>query len=238
MSTTRNQHTATLLDNGLVLVVGGLSLESHETLKSAELYDPSAGEGAGEWSPTGRMINARYNHTATLLPDGKVLIAGGFHQGSTKQAEIYDPETGKWTKTAHMKTQRHLFTATFLSTNEVLVAGGVFVNRSELFAPSQKNGRWRITGSMIFPRHQHTATLLTNGKVLVTGGRSGQEPSKNFFAVVDLETAELYDPVPGSWMPTASMSSARWVHTATLLTDGTVLVTGGINGGATAELYK
>src|SRR5205823_3264895 len=121
LGTTRWYHTATLLPNGYVLVTGGMTANfrgPHETVASAELYDPAT----GVWMATGSMTTARCMHTATLLPNGQVLVAGGF-DGSDYLAssELYDPATGVWTATADMATARCFHTATLLPNEQVLV---------------------------------------------------------------------------------------------------------------------
>ena len=123
----RTGHTATLLPSGLVLVVGGevASATSLETINTAELYDPDA----GNWKSTGNLIAQRSSHTATLLPNGKVLVAGGWGGGSgaldaLDSAELYDPSTGTWSRTGNLVTGRYAHTATQLQNGKVLVAGG------------------------------------------------------------------------------------------------------------------
>src|SRR5205814_1183585 len=152
------------------LVVGG-----NRGANSAELYDPTI----GTWSVTGSPNVARlYQHTATLLQSGKVLVAGGFNNCSNScsilnRAELYDPVSGTWSVTGNLNTARRAFTATLLSNGKVLVAGGYNdvsgdLRSAELYDPS--TGRWIVTGNLITPRGIPTATLLLNGKVLVAGG--------------------------------------------------------------------
>jgi N-acetylneuraminic acid mutarotase len=231
MATGRYGHTATLLPNGKVLVVGGHHQESSTTLATAELYDPAT----GTWSSTGSMATGRLNHTATLLPNGKVLVAGSYsyYYGSLASAEVYDPETGTWSSTGSMATPRYDHTATLLPNGKVLVAGGYGYYSSlagaEVYDPA--TGTWSSAGSMASSRHEHTATLLPNGKVLVAGGYSYSYSNS-------LATAELYDPATGTWSATGSMASSRFQHTATLLADGTVLVAGGTGSGSTSTTRR
>jgi hypothetical protein len=142
----------------------------------------------GTWTVTGSMGRSRYLHTATLLPSGKVLVAGGYNVfGYLGSAEMYDPATGLWTVTGGMGRSRYLHTATLLPSGKVLVAGGYgnngYLGSAELYDPA--TGLWTVTGSMGRPRFDHTATLLPSGKVLVAGGGNG---------IDFLGSAELYDP--------------------------------------------
>jgi hypothetical protein len=222
MSSTRYRHTATLLPDGKVLVSGGVVPDEwfpwEYAYRTAEVYDPAT----GTWSPTASMAEERAFHTATLLPDGKVLVAGG-SSSSSLAAELYDPATGTWSPTGSTAQRRSYHTATLLPNGKVLVAGGSSSPlTAELYDPA--TGSWSPTGSMASERTAHTATLLPNGKVLVAGGSSSPL------------TAELYDPATGTWSPTGSMASAHQRYTATLLPNGKVLVAGGI-GFPLTELY-
>jgi uncharacterized repeat protein (TIGR02543 family) len=169
------------------------------------------------------MNSERYCHTATLLPNGKVLVAGNYDGNtSLSSAEIYDPATGTWSITGSMNSARDSHTATLLANGKVLVAGGMIgdnieLSSAELYDPA--TGTWSTTGSMGSVRHFHTATLLTNGMVLVVGGES--------FESTDGPSAELYDPSTGIWTSTGAMSSESWDHMAILLADGRVFVLGG-----------
>jgi N-acetylneuraminic acid mutarotase len=220
MATVRREHTATLLQNGKVLVAGGFNNAIGE-VATAELYDPTT----GTWTNTGNLSIARHGHTATLLPNGKVLVAGGYNEVQTlAQAELYDPATGTWTNTGHLNDTRGHHTATLLPNGKLLVAGGYiytngqsqYLSSAELYDPA--SGTWTLTGSLTITRSSHTATLLPNGNVLVAGGRNDDRV---------LSIAELYDPLSGSWATTGSLSQRRYVHTATLLSTGKVLVAGG-----------
>jgi hypothetical protein len=224
MAVPRSGHTATLLLNGKVLVAGG-STDGRKALASAELYEPVR----GSWTATGLMVSPRESQTATLLPSGKVLFAGGYRDfEALASAELYDPATGTWATTGTMIRARGYHTATLLPNGKVLVAGGRSNNSStgsalssaELYDPT--TGRWTATGNLIKAHTYHTATLLRDGDVLVAGAnysRLGLDPAAS---------AELYDPGSGSWRATKSMIIAGDHETATLLADGRVLVTGGI----------
>ena len=123
------------------------------------------------WTATGRMISGHEVHTATLLSDGKVLVAGRYQADQQASAELYDPGTESWAATGRMIDGRVEYTATLLADGTVLVAGGFNGNDSaaaELYDPS--TGSWTATGSMTEGRSEHTSTLLPNGMVLVAGG--------------------------------------------------------------------
>lgn len=228
MNTPRLGHTATLLSNGKVLITGGTNnlawlSGSGELgdLATAEIFDPDT----GTFTPTGTMSEVRIEHTATLLANGKVLVAGGTPDNVS---ELFDPATGSFTSTTGqlITGSRWGCSATLLNDGRVLIAGGrddenvwdgFPLNVAELFDPA--TGTFTAASSMIGARYGHTATLLKNGQVLLAGGMNGQP----------LSAAELFDPISGSFSATGAMGTARTEHTATFLDDGTVLVTGGFS---------
>jgi hypothetical protein len=172
MAAARFGHTATLLKNGKVLVVGGTDFYSSTPFSAAEIYDPAT----GHFSLTGSMATPRAGHSATLLEDGKVLITGGFNTGLingqfgvSSTAELYEPANGSFSATGQMGVMRDEHTATLLPNGMVLVAGGGSPT-AEVYDPS--TGVFSPTGSMESERTGHSATLLSNGKVLVAGGGS------------------------------------------------------------------
>ena len=230
LTTGRYLHSATLLQDGKVLVVGGLSGTGALafSLATAELYDPAT----GMWTRTGSLHSARAAHTATLLPSGEVLVAGGCYGRrcgyGLASGELYDPTTGTWSLTGSMTMAHSAHTATLLPDGRVLAAGGNFAGAvAEVYEPSTST--WTPTGSMSTRRAWFTATLLLTGRVLVAGGLSG------------LASAELYDPSTGVWSATGSMTTGRYEHTAVLLGSGQVLAAGGSNSTSpslsSAELY-
>jgi N-acetylneuraminic acid mutarotase len=213
LNTARHDHTATLLSDGKVLVAGGYN--NNSALDSAELYDPAT----GTWSITGNL-NTAGSGTATLLPNGKVLVAEG------NSVELYDPATGTWSITGNLDAARLGFTATLLPNGKVLVAGGsggVFglsLKSAELYDPA--TGTWSSTGKLNTARCFHTATMLPSGKVLVAAGSTSS--SSDPYPTIDVE---MYDPTTGMWSYTGSLNTGRIFHTTTLLPNGKVLVAGG-----------
>ena len=216
LSTARIEHTATLLPNGQVLVVGGQD-GNNNSFASAELYNPSS----NSWSVTGSLASARTNHTATLLQNGLVLVAGGTNaSGTLSSAELYDPASGTWSAAGNLTTARANHTATLLQDGSVLLAGGfsnnvipnVTMASTDLYNPG--TNIFAASGSLASARLGHAAVLLTSGKVLVAGGGT-------------LASAELFDPSSNLWTAAASMANARSYFAAALLDSGAVLVAGG-----------
>jgi len=205
-----------------------------------------AARAAGPWSATGSLATARDLHTATLLPNGDVLVAGGRTGGGagSVKAEIYHPSTGAWTRTGSMSTGRDGHGAVLLPNGKVLVAGSfpysapdpatmvAAMRSAELYDPS--TGKWSPTGSMIDAAWYRTITLLPTGKVLAAGG-------KPFEGAEQTDHAELYDPATGRWTVTAPLAHARSSATANVLPNGKVLLAGGYDYPrglhASAELY-
>ncbi|MFY9805298.1 MAG: kelch repeat-containing protein [Candidatus Acidiferrales bacterium] len=235
-------HTATLLQNGQVLLAGGFlnnfwDYGPSTSNNGAALYDPVA----GVFNPAGNMTANRGGHTATLLGNGKVLIAGGADQDPTgtglATAELYDPGANAFTQTGNMTVGRYLDTATLLQNGKVLIVGGAAtstadpVASAELYDPA--TGTFTTTGAMAAGREQHTATLLSDGRVLIAGGLI----STGMGDLQPTATAEVYDPTTGTFSTTGTMAEARSLHTATLLPSGKVLVAGGGVENSTAELY-
>ena len=238
--TGRSSHTATLMQDGRVLIAGG----EQDTLKgngntttylaSVELYDPTS----GKFSLVESMTTPRSGHSATLLSDGRVLIAGGYDgvgNAPLASAELYDPTSGKFSLVGSMTTPRSSHSATLLSDGQVLITGGAgpvsgsdpALASAELYDP--KTGTFSPTRSMSRPRLGNTATLLLDGRVLVAGGYVGTLYNPGF------DSAELYDPKSGSFSPTGSMSESRALLTGTLLRDGRVLIADDTDG--SADLY-
>jgi len=233
---------AVTLADGSVLVAGGS--RDGQPLDTAERYYP----GNGTWVAAGRLNIPRTQGALTLLKDGRVLATGGGIEGgpdwnATASAEIFDPAGGTWTMVAPMAVARARHTATLLLDGEVLVAGGAttfhgdagFVTaKAEIFDPGTNS--WRPAAPMSKPRYVHAATLLIDGRVLVAGGwyaTSNSDPSHN--------TAEIYDPATNTWAATGSMTGARADYSLVRLADGRVLAAGGVDPAytvqASSEIY-
>ncbi len=258
-------HTATLLEDGRVLIVGGQSTPSRK-LSSAEIFDPatetwSAASDMGhtrssghrsvmlkdgrvlalgenddgvaeiydpstdQWADAGVMIQARRWPSATLLPDGRVLVAGGLDATKAGReelisAEIFDPATGEWTQTSDMEQVHAGHSALLLPDGKVLIVGRYM---GELFDPSAET--WSPGGTPTRERSfGTTADLLSDGRVLVTGGRYQQGGWSG--AIVPVRTAETYNPDTNTWSEAASMSEPRENHTSVKLSDGKVMAIG------------
>jgi RHS repeat-associated protein len=239
MNAKRQGHTATLLSTGKVLVVGGS--DGTNALNTAELFDPAT----GTWTPTATFTGPRQLHTAVQLgtnsnttTSGKVLVAGGWSGGTTTSgaavntALLYNVATGAWTAAAALNAARAMHTATVLPSGQVLVAGGMsdtatVLNTAALYNPTTGAGTWTATGAMAIKARFHTATLMpTTGpfanKVVVVGGNTGGTTS---MAVV-----QLFNGTTWTSAGIAQLPAAREGHTATLLANGNLLVTGGKTG--------
>jgi len=237
MSTGRLTATATTLANNTsVLVAGG---QGPTSLKTAEIYQSI---GDSFTLTPGSLNHVRVAHTATYLDPavvdalgGQVLIAGGDEFSVTGTAEVYDPSANAFTETGNMTSPRIQHTAVLIShcgcaaDGSVLIIGGYdnnfnVLSSAELYDPVTK--KFTATGKMHSPRFRHTATLLNNGMVLITGGAYKMSSEDNINPA--LNTAELYNPKTGMFTLTHStMTAYREAHAASLLHDGTVLLTGG-----------
>jgi len=239
MTTARRNHTATLLNDGRVLIAGGSNGADADThvLASAELYDPST----GTFTSAGSMSRPKYYGQSTLLANGTVLLDGIEDSGSSS-AELYNPATG-----AFSLTGAEAYPYTFAATANLLANGKVLEtlqdecdpgNQAELY--DSATGTFTATGGMSALRVEHTSTLLPDGTVLIAGGGDSALPYPLIYSFQAHSGAELYDPATARFTPTGShMVVGRTGHTATLLPDGTVLLAGGWDAGAggTAELY-
>jgi len=239
MRSPRAAHTATLLTTGKVLIVGGYDAAGN-ALASAEVYDPSSGAFA---LVSASMPVPRQYHSATALQNGKVIVIGGYDNdwNALASALLFDPSTNAFTAVSGvMATPRGEHSATLLSNGKVLVSGGYeseHLASMEVFEPAS-NRFTTLPVSMSVPRIQHSATLLANGKVMLAGGSvpAGVDLPDHPTGCVD-----VFDPVATTLTSNASsLSVPRSGHSATALSAGRILVTGGWTGTgftATAEIY-
>ena len=236
MTTGRLGHSLTRLPDGRVLAAGGTAPGGGEagggqTIRpeaSAELYDPAS----GRWSPAGTMGAPRFEHTATLLGDGRVLMVGGLGSVGDEiaplaSAEIYDPAANAFLRTTDPAEGRANHAAALLRDGSVLVTGGaggpngdVSLASAEIFEPRQ--GRWSSAEALAQGRTGHTATALADGGVLVAGGESVARGARR-----SLTGAEVFEPAGRKWRSAGEMRCPRSEHAAVLLGDGTVLVVAG-----------
>jgi hypothetical protein len=211
--------TATLLEDGRVLVAGGEAQGA--AVATAELFDPRS----GTFVATGSMSRPRSYHAAILLDDGRVLIVGGAGSDEPLSAELYDPETGTFGPAGPMAVPLATdFSATRLDDGRVLLVGG-WDDHGSLLAAAQvydpDTGRFTQTGSLPAPRMRHSAALLADGRVLIVGGWDGSDD-----ATAQGDDAFIYDPATGTFAPTASLTVQRLAPFVVTLGDGRVLVVG------------
>ncbi len=220
--TPRIFHAASLLPNGKVLLAGGATPSGTGTtfLSSAEIYDPMS----DSFTATGPMTSARQDHTATLLKDGRVLVAGGENGTFLAAAEVYDPSAGQFVPAGNMITARSRHTASLLPDGRVLFAGGHNDSGAlatvEFFDPAAM--AFQSGGSMSAPRDRLSASLLGNGRVLFAGGGTIDAG----VSTRPLDSADIYDPISGH-LAAASGFYGVTSHSATLLNSGRVLLAGG-----------
>ncbi len=221
MNVERAAHTATLLDNGQVLIAGGCteySCEPSSDSATTELYDPRS----NRFVPGPRMARTRVSHTATRLPNGDVLIAGGWDNGRvTASAELYVAAERRFVPVGSMTVARGGAVAAPLSGGRVLIVGGdgptSFLRSAEIYDPRTRS--FTRAGSMATVRRAHSAVKLRGGKVLVTGGSDSRGRV--------LRSAELFDGRTLGFTRVGRMSTARHKHASVALPSGGALILGG-----------
>jgi hypothetical protein len=225
----RTQGTLTVLQDGRVLAAGGgiEGTPGWTSTSSTEVFDPKT----GAWSIGAPMEVERARHTATLLPDGRVLVTGGAttYQGDvgsvTATAELYDPKANSWRHAASMSTPRYVHGAALLTDGRVLVAGGWYATSNtdpshetaEIYDPA--TDRWSATASMAHGRAEFGLVKLPDGRVLAAGG---DDPAYKVQA-----SSELYDPVAGFWQPMGNLAAPVMWPAIQALPDGRVLMASG-----------
>lgn len=230
MSERREYAGGVRLNDGRILAVSGHPLEG-KSIASAELYDPKT----ATWSNTGSLRQSRNGaNEATLLHDGRVLLAGGHNTEVVRGAEIFVPTTGQWSDAGSLSVGRDP-TATLLADGRVLVSGGIdwftdsgnVYSLAELYDP--RTGKWTATGSLHTARYTHRAITLDNGRVLAVGGF--EKPG------TPLASPELYEPSTGRWQTTEDIPKPRLGFGLVKLLDGRVLVAGGSTGSSAKRTY-
>jgi N-acetylneuraminic acid mutarotase len=244
LSIARVGHTLTPLLNGKILVAGGAPSDdtsSTTCVNTAETYDPAT----GKWTPTQPMTAGRCYHTATLVDDGtgRVFVTGGLRNSTTILAstEYYDPRTNSWTSDSrdNLRNARAYHAAVLLNRGDVLVTGGTdgsgrYLTSAEQYRVDTPLTPWNPVGDLKVARAYHTASILPTGRVLLVGGVTT--------GGIETDTAEFCSNfVYCTWVrATADLVVARAQHTATVLGNGDVLLTGGFNRGVatgSSEVY-
>jgi hypothetical protein len=224
MQTPRVRHTATKLADGRVVVIGG-DVSGDAAVRptpSIEIYDPAT----RRWSPGGNLLVARMNHTATLLPDGRILVVGGYNGSFLAECEIYDPATGSVTVTAPLLRGRMDHQSILLANGSVMMCGGriggtngLFLNDCEIYDPA--TATWRAADAMHQSRIAGYSLLrFSDGGVLAAGGRNSPTSSA--------PGSEIYDPATMTWRSTDPMKLPCAWQGGVLLPFDQYLITGGI----------
>lgn len=233
MEKERGNHRAVLLNNGQVMVTSGMLVSG-----KCEMFDPDT----KEWSPGPSLQIPRRGHTLTVIGEDKYIIVGGGGTSNENRAlaEIYNHSENRWDPGGNMTTGRIDHAATLLLDGRVLITGGVddggAFKSVEIYDPEQSRwtsgihfGSWSTGSGMSEERTEHSATLLQDGTVLVIGGTGRLiVDQKTAVGTRDFKrTAEIYNPLTDIWSSIKNMSERRAGHTASLMKDGRILITGG-----------
>ncbi|OGR50602.1 MAG: hypothetical protein A2049_10935 [Elusimicrobia bacterium GWA2_62_23] len=242
LNTGRHGHTTTLLPDGNILVTGGVTGAANVPTNSDEIYFTSAA-AFGFGSASGMIISVA-SHTATLMGNGVVLVAGGFNAGvPVQQASLYNAKTGAWTDLGNaMTTRRGGHTATLISkganSGKVLICGGqtnvagiqTITDSCEIYSPNVSNplaGTFAAVQPMSSERIGHSASAIAGGRVFVSGGRRWDVANTTW---TYLSTNEIYDPTNNQWQPVTALNTGRTDHSAVVLNNGSIMISGGYNG--------
>jgi N-acetylneuraminic acid mutarotase len=225
MQVARIGESATVLEDGRVLVAGGIGPDLKD-LSSAEMFQPNT----GTWTTVAPLPQTRFSHSATLLSDGRVLVVDGIVNGSiSRSTVIYDPRFAAWTPGSSTGFGHAQQSSATLRDGRILVAGGYGL-ASELYDP--RSNTWSTVGTIPF-RAQPVMGILADGKVLLAAGIDRRAK--------ELRTTEIYEPLLGRWHQTGELHTGRDAATGTVLGDGEVLLAGGraftFKTLKTAELY-
>jgi hypothetical protein len=218
MSEPRSAHTATLLPDGRVLLIGGMvSVRGDEvSTASTEFYDPRT----GTFAKGAKMTVPRAGHTATLLPDGNVLVTGGGDGKTMTTAELYQPASGQFVSVGPMLVSRERHAATLLIDGRVHITGGTAIqpsNAAEIY--DAKIRGFIAIAPMQARRFAHSSTLMRDGRVLIAGGAESLDSV--------LKSVELYDPGQNTFKSAGQLQASRYKHSAVLLSDDKVMLLGG-----------
>jgi hypothetical protein len=218
-------HAAVVLADGRVVLVGGTTgLRDQDTdVLDAEVYDP----GTGSFTRTGKMAALRGNPTASLLPDGRVLVAGGWTplDPAPPSVEFFDPATGQFTAGPNLLVRRYRHSAVTLPDSRVVLLGGARVDTGDVIKAVEiydpQHASFSPAGSLVEARHTAQATLLSDGRVLIAGGHGANGR---------LDSVEIYDPGTGKSTVVAHFPKPVGENGLVMLRDGRILSTGGIGG--------
>jgi N-acetylneuraminic acid mutarotase len=234
MNIARNTHSAVLLQDGRVLITGGVCLAGLQPTNTSEIYDPTT----EKFTNTGSLNFARCSHKSYLLSSGKILIIGGHNPASLtntnvdilSQSEIYDPQTGQFTLSGNEVIPRTNFRDYVFPNGSILLLGGftkdnTYLSSTEIF--NVNTSTFSLSSNMNFNKLSFGVSALCNGQLLTTGGISFNNSNKS---IAFYSNAEIYDPVTSSFsISSASMSIQRYDHSNTILNDCSVLIAGGGN---------